>query len=290
MIRMSRPPHRRPSGGLPATLLALASGALPAAAQAPEPRQPASYFVDFAAGSDRADGRSPETPWKRAPGDSRAGSGPRSVRLLPGDTVLFRGGVAYRGTIVVRSAGTAVAPIRYIGNGWGPAPALLDGSEPAIHARPCRSARDCDGEAGWARLHRLSLPGDTLAWDGVFQCDRPLSLATPGAALAPGTMRPVGNEGGRIVVVNPWPALDIAFASGAARVGFLLVSGGHVRIEGFAATRFAQAPRFGPYAGTAVVQLQPLPGITLASTTGMSAIRHAPPIGPAIAGVTSGPI
>jgi hypothetical protein len=290
MNRMPTPASRPPVGGLLATLSALVSGAWPAAAQSPDPHPPTTYFVDFAAGSDTADGRSPETPWKRAPGDSRAGPSPRSVRLLPGDTVLFRGGVAYRGTIVVRNAGTPEAPIRYIGHGWGSTPAILDGSEPTSRARPCRSTRDCGGEADWAGLYRLSLPGDTLAWDGVFQSDRPLSLATPHAPLAPGTMRPVKGEGGRTVIVNPWPALGTRFASGAARVGFLLVAGGHVRIEGFSATRFAQVPRFGPYAGTPVVQLQPLPGITLASTTGVSAIQHAPPIGPAIAGVTSGPI
>ncbi len=291
MIRMLRAPDHALAAVLLCALAGAAQEVAPAAAQAAELRRPATYFVDFEAGSDTSDGRSPDTAWRRAPGDSRAGPGPRSVRLLPGDTVLFRGGVAYRGTVVVRSAGTAAAPIRYIGNSWGPAPAILDGSEPVLRARPCRSARDCDGDTGWAGLHRMSLPGDMMAWDGVFQSDRPLALASPGLPLAPGTVRPIkGAGGGGVVVVRPWPALDTEFAAGAARVGFLLVAGGHVRIEGFSATRFAQAPRFGPYAGTPVVQLQPLPGITLAASTGISAIRHAAPIGQAIAGVTSGPV
>jgi hypothetical protein len=292
---MNRQTNRRLNPGSRRLLAAFAAlAAAPALAEpplAPATMRPATtYHVDFANGSDTADGLSPETAWKRAPGDSRAGAIPRTTRLQPGDTVLFRGGVAYRGTIVVRAAGTPDAPIRYIGDGWGPSTAILDGSEPSLRARPCRSARDCGGEPGWAGLHRLSLSGDTFLQDGLFQQDQPLVVASADAPILPGTARQFPGTGGRIVLVHPLPGIPADYAQGAGRVGFLLVTGGHVRIRGFRAARFAPAPRFGPYAGTPLVQLQPLEGVGLAAFQGQQGIRLAPPVGPAIAGVTSGPV
>lgn len=289
MTATFRPAGPRAAGVLAAFAMLMASD--PArAAQTPSAHPATTYFVDFAAGSDAADGRSPETAWKRAPGDSRAGPGPRSVRLKAGDTVLFRGGVAYRGTIVVRMAGTAAAPIRYVGDGWGAGPAILDGSEPARQVRPCRSARDCGGDEGWAGLHRMSLDGDQTAWDGLFQQERPLVLDDGPGSLSPGTARPMAGSRGRVMLIRADPDLAPAFATGAGRVGFLIVAGGHVEIRGFRASRFAPAHRFGPYAGVPIVQLQPLTGVRLVSMPGAGSVRHAAAIGPVIAGVTSGPI
>jgi hypothetical protein len=254
------------------------------------PAQTAAYYVDFQDGADSASGLSPDAAWKHAPGDSRAGPGPRAARLQPGDSVLFRGGVPYRGTVVVRSAGTPDAPIRYVGDAWGPDHAILDGSEPAGRARPCRSASDCGGEAGWAGLVRLSLRSDLSLLDGLFQQDRGLVPAGPGEVLRAGSARTLPGSKGRTVLINPLPGLPTRFATGAGRVGFLLVAGGHVEIRGFRTMRFAPAPRFGPYAGRPLVQLQPLPGVRLVALPGAAGMRHAPPVGPAIAGVTSGPI
>jgi hypothetical protein len=254
------------------------------------PAQAATYHVDFAHGSDTADGLSPATAWRRAPGDSRAGEGPRATRLQPGDIILFRGGVAYRGTVVVRTAGTPDAPIRYVGNGWGPATAILDGAEPAADARPCRSARDCGGAPDWAALHRVSLGSDSLASDGLFQQDQPLALSSTDGPLAPGSARPLPGSGGRILLVRPHAGLPATFARGAGRVGFLLVAGGHVEIRGFQPARFMPAPRFGPYAGLPLVQLQSLAGVTLTALPVGITLRRAAPIDPVIAGVTSGPI
>lgn len=253
------------------------------------PDSPRTFHVDFANGSDAASGLSPADAWKRAPGDSRAGAGPRAIRLRPGDTVLFRGGVAYRGTIVVKTAGTRDKPIRYLGNAWGPAAAILDGSSAALSVRACRTARDCGGDPGWAGLQRVLLSPDTHLHDGLFQNDQPLAVDVSSAPLAPGSSRTIPGTRGRAVAVRPFPGVPAQFAQGEGRVGFLLVAGGHVQISGFRAARFAPAPRFGPYAGTAVVQLQPLAGVSLASFEGQQAIRLAPSIPPAIAGVTSGP-
>lgn len=282
MIRLSDAPALPPRALGIALAAALLAAGLPARA--------ATYHVDFAHGSDEASGLAPDSAWKRAPGDSRAGPGPRSVRLQPGDTILFRGGVAYRGTVVIRAAGTADAPIRYVGDGWGTAPALLDGSEPTAEARPCRSARDCGGDPGWPGLTRVSLGGDALAWDGLFQQDQPLALVAEDAPLTPGTARPLAGSAGRVLLVRPHGDRPAIFTRGAGRVGFLLVGGGHVQIRGFQPVRFAPAPRFGPYAGLPLVQLQPVAGVTLTAFPAGATFRHAPPTGPSIAGVTSGPI
>jgi hypothetical protein len=253
----------------------------------------ATYYVDFAQGSDLASGLSPDQAWKRAPGDSRAGEVPRRTRLAPGDSLLFRSGVPYRGTVVVRHAGTADAPIRYIGDGWGPGRAELDGSEPLELPRPCRSADDCGGAEGWATLYRARLPEGTHAVDGLFQGDRPLDLPAGDQPLQPGSARLLAGTKGRVLVLNPLPETPFRFARGAARVGFLLLAGGNVEIRGFSLARFTPAPRRGPYAGNPLVQLQPLDGIRLAGLQagGTSHVRllvAAPPVR-AIAGVSSGP-
>jgi hypothetical protein len=89
-----------------------------------------SYYVDFMAGNDSADGRSPATAWQHAPGDSGATALAAGARLAAGDVVLFKGGVHYRGSIDVPASGTASAPIVYDGNSagtWGDGRAIIDG-------------------------------------------------------------------------------------------------------------------------------------------------------------------
>ena len=88
------------------------------------------YFVDFAAGSDAADGKSQGTAWKHAPGDANATGVVAAATLVPGDVVLFKGGVPYLGSITVKSSGTAQAPIVLEGgpqSGWGAGKAIIDG-------------------------------------------------------------------------------------------------------------------------------------------------------------------
>lgn len=98
---------------------------------APPPLTP-TYFVDFDGGSDSADGKSAQTPWKHAPGDAAATDSAAGVKLSPGDVVLFKGGVRYKGSIDVPASGTASARITYDGNGrgtWGAGLAVIDGEE-----------------------------------------------------------------------------------------------------------------------------------------------------------------
>jgi hypothetical protein len=139
-----------------------------AAAEVGKPGAPRNFYIDFDSGDDRASGLSPDAAWKRAPGDTRAEAVARTTRLQPGDRLLFRGGVAYRGTIMARTAGTAVAPIRYLGTGWGEGAAILDGSDTLPPARPCRSAADCLGAPNWHRLQRVKLPEGARWSDGLF--------------------------------------------------------------------------------------------------------------------------
>ena len=110
------------------------------------------YYVDYQSGSDGADGASPNTPWKHAPGDPLASGKASSIRLQPGDTVRFRGGVAYRGVIDLPASGAQGAPITYAGDQWGEHPAIFEGGDPVESIAPCPSAADCGGVANWANL------------------------------------------------------------------------------------------------------------------------------------------
>jgi hypothetical protein len=106
------------------------AGAAFTCAGSPRTAPTPTYYVDFAGGSDSADGRSPTTAWQHAPGDSAATAIAAGARLAAGDVVLFKGGVRYRGSIDVPSSGTATAPIVYDGNSagsWGSGPAIIDG-------------------------------------------------------------------------------------------------------------------------------------------------------------------
>ncbi|HSW01162.1 MAG TPA: hypothetical protein VLI39_13385 [Sedimentisphaerales bacterium] len=75
------------------------------------------YYVDSHSGSDAADGTTLETAW-RSLGKVNA------AKLGPGDSVLFRRGQSWRGTLKPQS-GDATAPVMYGAFGRGPRPALL---------------------------------------------------------------------------------------------------------------------------------------------------------------------
>ncbi|MBI5685375.1 MAG: right-handed parallel beta-helix repeat-containing protein [Verrucomicrobia bacterium] len=88
------------------------------------------YYVDFGGGADTNDGKSPNTAWKHCPGDACATFKPRDTVLNPGDTVRFKGGVRYGGTIHLVFDGAPGAPVTYDGNSlaaWGKGQAVIDG-------------------------------------------------------------------------------------------------------------------------------------------------------------------
>jgi hypothetical protein len=118
----------------------------------------ATYYVDFTGGSDTNTGTSQISAWKHAPGDSNATGNAGSVTLHPGDTVLFKGGVVYRGSITIPASGASNNPITYRGDGWGPEKAILDGSEIMTGWTKCASANDCSGNPNWANIYYAYTP------------------------------------------------------------------------------------------------------------------------------------
>lgn len=105
--------------------------------------QSATYYVDFAGGSDSNNGTSTNTPWKHCPGDFAATAN-AAISLLAGDTVNFKSGVvyydtpltnvsdylAYASTIVCVTAGTTNSRVVFQGDpDWGTGGyAILDGA------------------------------------------------------------------------------------------------------------------------------------------------------------------
>lgn len=135
------------------------------------------FYVDFVGGNDAADGRSPQTAWQRAPGDPEAANVARAMALQPGDRVLFKGGVRYRGFIDVRRSGTAEQPIVFDGSGWGNRRAIIDGSLAAGVAQPCPSQAACLGSEHWRNLMYVPVPTETRWSDWLFVGDHAMQIA-----------------------------------------------------------------------------------------------------------------
>ncbi len=139
------------------------------------------YYVDFSDGSDAATGTSPADPWKHCPGDANAVGNAARAALAPGDTVVFKGGVRYRGMIVCRRSGAPGEPITYDGNTagtFGDGKAILDGSEWLTGWTPCASAADAGGNPNWANLWVAYAPAGTQAnTSNLYQVDTQTSEA-----------------------------------------------------------------------------------------------------------------
>jgi parallel beta-helix repeat protein len=89
------------------------------------------YYVDFSTGSDTNNGTSVSTAWEHCPGDVNATASAGSTNLQLGDTVVFKGGVEYDGTINLNWSGSSdTSRIIYDGNSagtWGTGKAIIDG-------------------------------------------------------------------------------------------------------------------------------------------------------------------
>ncbi len=123
----------------------------------------ATYYVDFEGGSDEADGTSPATAWKRVPGDRKAEGNVKEAKLNPGDVVILKGGVQYRGEIVWSFAGEEGAPIVLDGNtagGFGEGRAILDGSEAITGWQKCTSQEQAGGNPRWQEIMYTDLDVD----------------------------------------------------------------------------------------------------------------------------------
>src|SRR5215470_4809738 len=78
----------------------------------------ATYFVDYASGSDGNSGRSASAAWQHCPGDPAATAVAAGTRPSPGDTVAFKGGVIYasKNQINIVSSGSPGNQITYEGS------------------------------------------------------------------------------------------------------------------------------------------------------------------------------
>ena len=88
------------------------------------------YYVDYASGSDSRLGTSYSEAWKHCPGDLNATDNAASIRLVGGDSVIFKGGITYIGEIRLLQSGSSSSSIIYDGNSsgsWGVGKAIISG-------------------------------------------------------------------------------------------------------------------------------------------------------------------
>jgi len=130
----------------------------------------ATYYVDFESGSDANNGTASGSPFKHCPGDSAAQGVAASTTLSPGDTVLFRGGVKYRGQISLTSSGSVGFPITYKGNGWGTEKAIITGADVYPNAwTACESQAACRNNSNWQNIFYSALPAGKTFFNRLLQ-------------------------------------------------------------------------------------------------------------------------
>ena len=128
------------------------------------------YYVDFRDGNDIQNGRTTNTAWKHCPGDVNATGKPASVQLLPGDIVLFRGGVLYRGVVRIKHDGIPGKPVLYKGDGWGDSKAIIEGSDSLnVHWTQCKAASDCMGNPGFRNIYYSDMPDNFNFFSGFYE-------------------------------------------------------------------------------------------------------------------------
>ena len=228
------------------------------------------YYVDFESGNDSRPGTSPEQSWKHCPGDTAAADSAAAAKLCPGDTVLFKGGVVYRGSVAVKASGEAGRPIVFDGNSagtWGNGRAVIDGGSPITGWKKCRSAEEAKGNPLWADIFYtdVSKPKDYSS----------LNLCDPATAL------PVAQY------PNPKDFFWQEHKDNYLTATSLIVSAGGLRISAEKGTREdKQLPIGGLLTGNPAV-VSPIPGCgftcTLTNASEITAVGlSVPPNYPAI--------
>ncbi len=136
------------------------------------------YYIDFDGGSDQADGLSQAAAWKHAPGDAKAQANPGRADLRPGDTLLFKAGVSYRGAITLAASGDEGQPITYRGQGFGDGKAIITGRDLVpVQVKPCAEAPACAAQANQDDLRVVELPSPISASDQIVVNGTLLTLA-----------------------------------------------------------------------------------------------------------------
>ena len=112
----------------------------------------ATYYVDFDGGVDSNSGTI-GTPWKHSPFDANATGNAASTTPAAGDTIQFKAGIRYKGSLTINSSGTAGNPITYKGTGWGTGKAIMDGSVLFTNTwTQCTSSGQVYGNANYANI------------------------------------------------------------------------------------------------------------------------------------------
>jgi len=111
------------------------------------------YYIDYISGNDSNNGTSISTPWQHCKGDNNASGIANSTTIVPGDIVLFKGGVNYLGSIRISSSGSSGSPIVYKGDGWGAQKAIINGSVPFTKLwTQCVNSGECYNNTGFANI------------------------------------------------------------------------------------------------------------------------------------------
>ena len=137
------------------------------------------YHVAFDTGDDARSGLTPDTAFKRCPGDSEATGIAAAVKLQPGDRIRFKGGVIYRGRIAITQSGNAGLPIVYDGNhagDWGEGLAIIDGSVPFTDLQRCANAAEARGNPNWQQIYRGTVPAGAK-WNSLNVCQENKALS-----------------------------------------------------------------------------------------------------------------
>ena len=136
------------------------------------------YYVDYEGGSDASAGTGPEAAFKHCPGDSAATDAAKAVKLAAGDTVIFKGGVRYLGSVQCRASGAEGKPITFDGNTagtFGEGKAIIDGAVAVTGWKPCASAEEAKGNPLWRKIFYADVP-KPYRWNLLNLCDEEKSL------------------------------------------------------------------------------------------------------------------
>ena len=129
---LARSGHRRNWGAAIAAVLFAVVGVGVFDASAAHAAVGTTYYVDSGAGDDAGAGTSQGAPW-------RSLDKVNATSFAPGDSVLFKGGSTWRGSLTVTSSGAAGAPIT-VGS-YGTGRARIDGAAAVTNTVTVRNAR-----------------------------------------------------------------------------------------------------------------------------------------------------
>ncbi len=110
-------------------------------------------YIDFESGDDANSGEAPSSAWKHHPWDPKATG--KSAEASGIHTYVFKRGVAYRGRLMVKEAGTAQEPISLTSDpAWGTGEAILSGAERVLQWKKGATRNDIPdpGKVWWTDL------------------------------------------------------------------------------------------------------------------------------------------